>query len=269
MVSNVSVVGSSEDSKYIAYGDDSGYNDALVFAFFIFKRTKLKSIVRDIDDIKRRFKFPLGVGIHCRELNSGQIRKKKGLDHLSEEDINSVLNNVITVVNRYQGLARFGYAFTDKSLGAFSSGELVMQSTIGEADIALPIAPNPKGILGFLAQMCFANGPQGGPNGPCAADCQIFISPDPTMTKFIGPRSTQAHYLTSGYIDDGRNIGKVDKVEPIIGGGKYPQLLDVADVLAYVCCHAIHKDPLQKKYNQLYDRLEWRVGSEFVLDPSP
>lgn len=265
MVSNVTLVGSSGASKYIAYGDDSQYNGALVFAFFIFKRTKLKSIVRDIEDVKRRFRFPPGVGIHCRELMSGQTREKKGLAHLSAGDIDSILNNVVTVVNRYQGLVRFEYAFESKFVGLFGSGELVLKSTIGEPDISLPARPDPKGILGMLAQGCFANGPNGGKHGPCAADCQIYISPDRTMTKFIGAKSSQAHYLTSGFIDDGREPGRVDKVEPIIGGGDYPQLLDVADVLAYVCCHAIHKDPIQKRFNQLYDRMKWRVGFEQTM----
>jgi hypothetical protein len=268
MTDHVSIVGADNNSKYIAYGDDSRYGGALVFAFFIFKRTKLKSIVREIEDIKRRFRFPAGVGIHCRELMSGQARDKKGLSHLSKEDIDSILNNVITVINRHQGLVRFGYAFENKIDGLFGSGELVMESTIGEPDITLPAKADPKAIIGILAQACFGNGPNGSMNGPCAADCQIFISPDKTVTKFIGPKGSQAHSLASGFISDGRVPGMVDKVEPIIGGGDYPQLLDVADVVAYICCHAIHRAESEKRFNQIYDRMEWRVGSEFGIDPS-
>ena len=267
MVSDVAVAGSSGDSKYIAYGDDSQYNGALVYAFLIFKRTKLKSIVREVEDIKRRFKFPVGVGIHCRELLSGQLREKKGLSHLTETDINSIFANVITVINRYQGLVRFTYSFMSKLDGMFPEDKIVFQSINGDPDIAMPARLDPKGVLGHLALGCFMNGndPR---HGPSPADCQIFISPDPTVIKFIGEKRSQAHFLASGFIRDFGGLDVFNRVEPIIGGGDYPQLLDVADVLAYVCCHAIHADSSQKRFNQLYDLIDWRVGFEYVTDPA-
>ncbi|WP_443701010.1 hypothetical protein [Pseudomonas sp.] len=265
-MSDVAVVGSSSNSKYIAYGDDSQYNGALVYAFLIFRRTKLKSIVREVEDIKRRFKFPVGAGIHCRELMSGQLREKKGLSHLTETDINSILANVITVINRYQGLVRFTYAFMRKLEGMFPEDKIVLQSIKGDPDITLSAKLDPKGILGHLALGCFMNG-NDHRQGPSPADCQIFVSPDPTVIKFIGDTRTQAHFLASGFINDFSGSDGFNSVVPIIGGGDYPQLLDVADVLAYVCCHAIHADSSQKRFNKLYDLIEWRVGSEYIMDP--
>lgn len=265
------VVGSSREAEWVAYGDDSEYSGTLVYAFLMFKRTKIKAIVREFYELKSRFKFSVDTKLHCRTLLNGRHRVKAGLEHLSRDDIDSIFNTVVTIINRHGGLVRFAYAFRDKVEATFS-GPLVFESVVdGEPSIELGAVYNNKGVLGFLAQACFANRPDGR-DGPSPGACEIFISPDKTMVGFIGSGERQAHYLASGFVDNSPAGGGVSQVVPVIGGDYFPELYEVADVVAYICVHAIHgvngrSD--ESRFIKFYDRMKWRVGSEFGPPPAP
>lgn len=268
---SVDVVGSSRAADWVAFGDDSVYSDTLVYAFLMFKRTKIKTITRELCELKKRFKFPADTKLHCRVLLSGQQRAKAGLEHLSREDIDSILNTVVTIINRQSGLVRFGYAFKDKVETAFS-GTLTLDSVIdGEPSIKLNSVYNEKGVLGLLAQACFANRLDGR-DGPAPRECEIFISPDSTPVKFIGEKKSKSHYLASGFLDMSAVGGGVSHVVPVVGGDYFPELYELADVVAYICVHAIHgvngrSD--ESRFINFYDRMKWRVGSEFGTSQLP
>ncbi|TWC50155.1 hypothetical protein FBY04_12048 [Pseudomonas sp. SJZ080] len=264
MAGNVDSVGADSGARYMAFGDDSQYEGVLVFAFIIFKRTRLKSILREFEEVRKRFKFPEGVGIHCRELFSGQRRDKLGLSHLSREDITSILTNLITIINRNEAGLRFAYALEDKVKHMFDE-PLMFESPDGGPNIQMPAKYDPKGVLGTLAQACFVVRPDGA-HGPQAKDCQIHIAPDTTPVKFLGERKRQAHFLTSGFNDVHPEPGRVYSVEPLIGDGGYPQLLQIADVLAYICAHAMHPEDDKRKYLSLYMNIKKRVRSVYGCD---
>lgn len=262
---NVDVTGSSRSADWVAFGDDSVYAGTLVYAFFMFKRTKIKTIERDFRELKKRFNFPLNSKLHCRELLSGQKREKSGLGHLSKEDIDAIFNTIVTIINRQKGLVRFNYAFTEKIDSVFS-GPLTLDSTVdGEPSISVDSVFNEKGVLGLLAQGCFANRLDGR-EGPLPDQCEIFVSPDKTLVKFIGNKKNKAHYLASGFSDIEAKDGRINLVAPVIGGDYFADLYEIADVVAYICCHAIHTisgRSDEQRYVRFYDRMTWRVGNEF------
>jgi hypothetical protein len=210
------VTGKSTSAPYMSFGDDSQYEGRLVYAYVFFKRTKLKSILREISLLKKRFKFPKGVDLHCRNLISGQQRKKLGLSHLSKTDVESIFRNIITIINKYKVLVRYSHASEDVK-GYFDRGIEVGSNDPNMPNFMLNTRYDPKGVLGLLATMCFAINPDGS-EGPIADQCEIYTSPDYTKVDFWGGVKQQAHYLTGGFSAIGAADNEIYKIESNIGG---------------------------------------------------
>lgn len=255
------VTGKSTSAPYMSFGDDSQYEGRLVYAYVFFKRTKLKSILREISLLKKRFKFPKGVDLHCRNLISGQQRKKLGLSHLSKTDVESIFRNIITIINKYKVLVRYSHASEDVK-GYFDRGIEVGSNDPNMPNFMLNTRYDPKGVLGLLATMCFAINPDGS-EGPIADQCEIYTSPDYTKVDFWGGVKQQAHYLTGGFSAIGAADNEVYKIESNIGG-PYLELLQLADVVAYLCCHAVHGKVAEPFYYELLSKIKWKVERHFV-----
>lgn len=255
------VTGNSSSAPYMAFGDDSQYKGYLVYAYVFFKRTKLKSILKEIDSVKKRFQFPLGVDIHCRNLTSGQQRSKVGLEHLTRVDVESVFRNIITIVNKYKVMVRYSYASEDVK-DYFDRGIEVGSNDPAMPNFMINTRYDPKGVLGILANMCFAINPDGS-EGPVAAKCEIYTSPDHTLVDFWGGARNKAHNLAGGFSAIDAEPNTVYKVEPNIGG-PYPELLQLADVIAYVCCHAVHGKVTEPFYYELLSKINLKVERPFV-----
>ena len=171
-------VGNKSDAPYLAFGDDSQFEDVLTYAFVIVRRTRLTKIESEISRLKKRFKIPHGIPIHCRVLFHHHPRHKAGLGHLTDEDARKIVAHAITILNETKCLIRY-------ATGSLFGVQGIEKSTLElrhESDgttVSLALKPEPKGVLGILMQMCFAVDPNGS-QGPCSSQCEIFAAADPT-----------------------------------------------------------------------------------------
>jgi len=252
-------VGSSTSARYLAVGDDSVFNGAIVYGFAIFRRTRLKRLVQGVKDVKQRFGIPADIDIHCKDFRLACSRSKLGIEHLSDVDVENVYRNVVTLINNCDVLVKYGLAYEDKVRGFWSEGTITLEG--GDSPVEVPVRYDPKGILGVLAQTCFASAPGAG-HGPSVEELEIFIAPDSTKVKFLGG-ARQAHNWARGFSDMGTGI--VHEVTPNIGGCA-KELFEIADVIAYMCSHAAHGKAAQPFFYGLLSSVKSKVRNEFITD---
>ncbi|MFM0261876.1 hypothetical protein [Paraburkholderia sediminicola] len=229
-------VGRDEKAPFVAFGDDSQYGDSLAFAFVLVPRTRLRFAERKLERLKKRFKIPQHVTLHCRTLFSGQQREKSGLGHLSPSDVRSIAAQAITIINDVN--ARVHFAVQDATTFFASLGnELQLYNQDGSPSVKLPVTPDPKGLLGMMAFSCFPLN-QNGRYGPTASQCEIYVSEDKTKVGFIGEKRTRADSHYAGFLDIGNACVQLNA--NIVAADAIP-LLQLADIASYICSHAFSK----------------------------
>jgi hypothetical protein len=250
-MTNVIVVGTDPTAPFCAYGDESQYGDVLTYALAIFRREQVPKAEQVLEFLRERYVFPPQVPIHCKILFSGDQRRKHGLDHLDPGQVNDLVSKLVYHLNKLPALCRFGRTL------------LPDREILVPPDDDFPALPSePKGVMGLLANSCFAV-PRDGSHGPTPDQIEIFVSEDKTMIRFMRERRHQAHRGYSGFSDIGSPDGRVFRVEPRIVPGdqwqKHP-LLQVADVFGYICSHA--DPPMERNdfFTKLLRSMPWSRG---------
>ncbi|MFM0071844.1 hypothetical protein PQQ86_11790 [Paraburkholderia sediminicola] len=229
-------VGRAREAPFVAFGDDSQYGDSLSFAFVLVPRTRVRFAERKLERLKKRFKIPQEITLHCRTLFSGQQREKAALGHLSPSDVQSITAQAITIINDVN--ARVHFAVQDASTFFAGLGnELQLFNQDGSPGVKLPVTPDPKGLLGMMAFSCFPLD-QNGRYGPTASQCEIYVSEDKTKVSFIGEKRTRADSHYAGFFEMGDAFGQLNA--NIVAANALP-LLQLADIAAYICSHAFSK----------------------------
>jgi len=257
MNEQVKFVGGRKGSYLMAFGDDSAYKGVLCFAYVIFVRTKLGRIQRQIRELKKRFKIPLSTALHCRVLNSGQQRVKAGLDHLTPADVKSIYTSLIYILNYNSVRVKYAHGVEDDVRQNFN-GPL---EDISQPGVPFPVQYDPKGMLGLLAQICFVDSKA--VLGVSVEDIEIYLASDQTKVKFLGHSKRQAHHWAHGMIDMEGMSGLAVRVKPEIGDGGYPELLELADFVAYTACHAVLGKTLEPLYFELLSQIRQKQSMEF------
>lgn len=259
-------VGINHGTPYLAFGDDSQYEGLLTFAYVVIPKVKIVRVMRELRNLKKKFKFPDGVPIHCRVLFSGQQRDKRGLGHLTRDDPMRVIHHCITLINKYDLFVRYAYA-REENWKTLWGGKNVLElfNDAGQV-VEHSVATNPKGVLGMLAQACWTT--SGNLNAPKAVDCEIYAAKDTTMTGFMGDKQKQAHNWISGLSTVDAPEGQWLDIRPSFEPGEYGALLDLADVAAYTFCHALHGRAIEPKFVEVAERVRWWSRAEFHLDPN-
>ena len=125
MAARTEIVGKSRSTPFVAFGDDSQYDGILVFSYVFIPRARLRRVLRDISSIKRKFRFPTDASIHCRELFSGQQRAKQGLSHLTQSDVQAIVQHAVTLINQHDVFLRYAFARTERISGLFSESNTI------------------------------------------------------------------------------------------------------------------------------------------------
>lgn len=232
-------VGSNIETPYVAFGDDSQFENVVVYGFVICKRRHLKHINTEVKLLKKRFKIPNDVVLHCKMLFHADKRKKIGLEHLTPEDVQSIVSRAITIINQGPAMLNYAVGNLDVFRSTLGDSEPVLEfQNISDGSITeVPVSFDPKGALGILMQACFAVPPDGS-QGPTANQCQIFASADSTRIKFIDSQKRRADGWYSGFSDIGSPDGQIFQMQPTIATVDTQPMLQLADVAAYVCSHA-------------------------------
>ncbi len=71
--------GQNSNSPFVAYGDDSAYEEILIYGFVICKRNQTSKLEKEIINIKDEFRIPDTIPIHMKSLLSGQYREKNNI----------------------------------------------------------------------------------------------------------------------------------------------------------------------------------------------
>lgn len=257
-------IGQNKNAPYLAFGDDSQYLSLLTFAYVVVPKNNALRVIRNLGRIKRKFKFPPQTPIHCRALFNEHQRKKAGLGHLSDDAPIQILHHCVTLMNEYRLFVRYAYAREAAWKNIWGGADTVELSDSNGNTVEHPVSADPKGILGLLAQACWTY--TGNLNGPKAADCQIYVSRDETKTRFIGEQKKQAHNWTVGLSTVEAPDDCWYEIKPALDFGEYGPMFELADIAAYIFCHALHGKRKQLKFVELAERITWWSRSEFHLD---
>lgn len=258
------VVGNDPNAPFVGYGDDSQHENTLAFALVILPRPRVPTVQQRIEEIKRDFKFPPGVPLHCRQLMHPVQRQKVGLDHLNEEGVRSVIGAVLGEFNSNLIAVRYGVAgFADMrdSLGR----EIELRSKDGQT-IRLPVDAQAKGLLGLLANSACVLAPNDGSQGPPPTHCEFVLAEDRTKTAFIGLGRRQAHSRYTGFSEIGAAEGEILRFAPHIGTWSAYPLLQLADVASYACAHLNDQSERGNFFRSQLSRLDWLYRSQLTPD---
>lgn len=252
-------VGTDSSAPFCAYGDESCYQDRLVYAFAIFRRQDIEKAEKVLEFLRDKYKIPSEIPLHCRVLYNGHQREKNGLQHLSPEDVTEIISKLVYHLSKLPVLCSFAYFDHSKI-----SNQDVFVPGVGNWET---IPNEPKGILGLLMKSCFAVADDGS-QGPRSEKCEIFISAEPTKIKFLGDTRYQAHKGYSGFTDIRPMDGKVYKIQPHIISSKqwrdFP-LIQIADIFSYICSHVEPSLLDNNSFTKILKTMRW-VRRKFVLD---
>lgn len=247
--------GNDLNSRYLAYGDDSQYKDILAYAFIIVDRHRVNRLADSFVSLKKRFRIPDTVPLHCRVLFSGDQRKKFGLNHLNPNDVKSLINRAISIMNRAPVLIRYCFGNLTEWQNAVGK-EIELYNRDKNDAMVTPITSDPKGIMSILMQGCFAVAPDGS-QGPTASECQIITSQDSTKVRFIGNQRKRADRMYSGFSSIGAPKGQVFRLNPTILKADDEILLQVADIASYICSHATSELERDQFFREQHDRFRY------------
>lgn len=260
------IIGNNKESRFMAFGDDSKYQDTLVFAFIFILRSRKEAAEDRLRGLKRLFKIPVETSLHCRILRHVDARRKANLSHLSDDDFKSIVRRSIDIINKYKMQVR--YTYTSLCGTKLSETESITLSSDHEKEeMTIRYSHDPKGMLGFLMQGCFCVSPDGS-NGPTANQCEIITFNDKTKIPFLGNKRQRADGLYTGYSDIGASENSVFKICPQISNEHEHSLLELADIMAYTCSHALSTDEVNNSFfKQQLERVVYRVAHQFQTDP--
>lgn len=241
--SNIIPIIAKSDSEYVAFGDDSNLADVvLAFAFVIVPRKNIKEVETRIVELKNRFKIPQEASLHCKTLFHGDKRRKAGLSHLSINDVHSIVDKAINIINKNDVILRFAAAplsFFEKIF----TPEFEMTHTVDGTTKKFPAKADPKAILGFLMNACCVD-VLGNIQAPKIADCEIIAAEEETKTELlIGKERKRADRHYQGFSDVGAPTGMVFQLQPNISTTSKAPILQLADIAAYICSHAFRNSP--------------------------
>ncbi|MCW8449755.1 nucleoside triphosphate pyrophosphohydrolase family protein [Legionella quinlivanii] len=230
----------SEHNEYLAFGDDSQFKDTLAYAFIVIHSDKLEFVQSRIKRIKKIYRIPEHVPLHSRVLFSGNARDKEGLSHLNPYMIKNLIIKIIDLINRTPMYVRYATCSLKEHEDFFtkSGTEIELSDKDAELKQKLLVTPDPKGLLGLLAHFSLATPPED-PQIPGYDKCQIIISKDPTKVKLFGSQRRQAHYWSQGFSDIGSDGDTVYKMLPLVQEMKETLMLEIADIVSYICSHAL------------------------------
>lgn len=260
--SNIIGVGENNQARYLAFGDDSQFGDTLVYAFAFVQRGRVQSVERRLLALKDRFNIPQETTLHCRVLFSGQQREKAGLGHLTPRDARWIVSHAVRILNQRRVLVRYATASLTEWKAALGDELELDGETDGEA-LKLPVKMDPKGVLAILAQACFIVPPNGS-EGPTASQCEIIVSEDRSKVQFIGPRKRRADRMYAGFSDIGAPDGQVFQLQPTSVEATGHPLLQLADIAAYTCSHAMaDRNGDNAFFRSQHDRLRYKFRKVF------
>ncbi|WP_428035105.1 DUF3800 domain-containing protein [Amphritea sp.] len=252
--------GNDPNSPYLAFGDDSEYDDVLVYAFVICKRKNLPSLEKGILLLKNEFGIPAEIPIHVRNLLSGQYRAKHGIEGFCRSRQNIFFRKIVNLVNRNKCIVRFSYALIPES------GKLLPENSPTDQ---IQIIEDRKAILHQMASACFVPYVENGQQVFSVNDFQVYISKDKTKARISksSPRR-QAHFLSELLIPTSNPFipGSYVRLKPIYEEASRNSFLQLADAIAYIFAHAHSKKHNHEVFRYQASRIKAFIRHALVTE---
>ncbi|OGT33657.1 MAG: hypothetical protein A3C44_00765 [Gammaproteobacteria bacterium RIFCSPHIGHO2_02_FULL_39_13] len=262
------LVGRNTDAKYIAFGDDSSCGNILLYAFLIIERTNTQSIEGKVVTLKERYKIPDSTPLHCKELLSGQYRKKHKIDHLAPDDIRKIFTGVFDILNEASACVRYSHCDLQSgldNLGVNDKKNTIEFQHVSGKTIDFPLSKVTedfkKLFLNILPSLCWQI-----PSAefPSVENCYIVASADTTIIKPFGKPGQRADNLNFGYSDINLPANTLSRLSPEIAKTNDHIMLQLADIVAYIFSHSHGENPNIEFYKKLMLHLR-SVGHPMTL----
>jgi hypothetical protein len=247
---NIILTDTAADKPFVAFGDESlaADRDSVAYAYVWFLRGKTDLIESRIRRVKKRFKVPEHIRLHCSQFMAPDQRTKLGIGFLTTPQVRDMLKRVVTVINDSHVSIIYGQC-------SMQDAKLALGSEISfcgpaEDTHALPINHSAKSLQGFLSNCCKVHLPQN--------LCQIFNAAEYSMTpQLIGRGKQQAHNTNPMFSDIGAPAAQWYEVQHTVAEANYHVGFELADVVAYLSVnafvkaqpHAYYKEQLQRIHN--------------------
>lgn len=210
----------------------------LSYAVVYVPRTRVSAIARKITAIKKRFRLLPTVPLHCRILFNPDNRRRAGLEHLSTEDARRIVASAITVIVEARSFVRCATTTVEDAHSALGD-TMVFRSAVDDSIYPMSVGKDPKALFSLLMMSCTADSPVD-TRVPRSSDSQIFVAAERSKVEFLG-QTKRADTMLSYYSEIGTSKGILHQVIPNIAEADGHPLLELADIVAYVCAQA--EDP--------------------------
>lgn len=226
-------IGQNPYSPYVAYGDDSVYEEILLYGFVICKRHQVSTIERAILNLKKEFGIPHNIPIHMKNLLSGQYRRKHGISGLDRKEQAAFFRKVIDIINKNKCVVRYSFAKIPES------GKLLPEAS---SDGKIQFTEDHKAFVHQMAGACFFPYVERGKIIFTLHDFEIFLSQDSTKTKAMScAPNKQAHFWSEVLVPltHPPRLGSYARVKPKIQLMKDNIFLQLADIVVYILSHSL------------------------------
>lgn len=236
-------LGRNSSAPYCAYGDDSKYEDILLYAFLIIDRTCLSHLENEFQKIKSNFNIPDDIEIHIKKFLNEHQRKKLNLEDLN---VSEFIDSIIEVINNGKCAVIFNFTQIPEDRDIIPENlEISGEKIHGDH----------KSLIHMLGASCFLPFLQVDKKYLTLKDMEVFISQDATKVKTIGNSRRQAQYLSEMRIPTTKPIqkGSYARLKPHYILTRDNIFCQIADVIAYVLSHSLSakcKDMVYKKQHE-------------------
>ena len=218
-------------------------------------REAIPQIEAGILSLKQKFDIPAEKELHCRLLCSPNGRSKGGFEHLNRSLVESLLYEAFELMASHGVAIRYSIADYRQHRNEYGDN-LAMGSLIGEKAVhkihrLKTGGIDPKAILPMMSGQVWAAGLMNG-TYPTARDCDIFVSADSSIVRFIGSKHKAAHDHYSIFLDMDAPPGHIYKVEPAVTNYSNSFMVQLADIAAFTSSHAGYLQPELAFYRGLF-----------------
>jgi|GEM_PF-2192849 len=247
-------LGQTGVAPFVAYGDESQHFDVLTYAYVIARRDTLPSLEEGVLILKEKYGIPREKELHCRFLCSPTGRKKGGFDFLTREIVEDLLYDAFDLMAREQVAIRF--AITDYRKHGNEYGDNIVltdgagQQTAHKVHRLASGGIDPKAILGNLSSHLWAISLTGA-SSPTPKECDIYVSAEHSLVRFIGDKARKAHEHYSAFIGINAPPGHIFRIEPKVTTYAESFMVQLADIAAFTCSHSGTTLPASAYYRGL------------------
>jgi len=213
-------------NQYCAYGDESCFKDLATYAIVVVKKTNLESVINRINLVKTEFGLNIEDFIHCKEILNPSARKKTNYRILNDKQAEQFILSVITKIkdtvissvgiynDRYFKNVGYREEGTDRT---FFPSKLKDKKKMWQ-------------MLAFQAASPIIDKKFG------TANTKLWIDYDHTVVDHFGLGQKKQQYRSYNFFSLEKKTTFMPEPKP----NNKPDLLQIADVLAYSAAHSFY-----------------------------